>query len=241
MDAEWDEVSHRKGSRKPGIKKLKDEWVWQPAKLGPADQYGSHQVGDLLKDEVYPCGFCSGTGEKPKGSKCPVCRGSSSVSIEPPAVKCAYCKGSGQEKPRSNITCTACRGKGVIPVQGPVERCLNCKGTGKEPNNKLVCVKCRGKGVVTVKEEEPLVREDVFSRFTEEPEERSVGSASGSERDALQVVKQLGKADSITVSKKMVPQISSAYTDKLCSSLVNKRLLIKEGVFYSPASGGEKE
>jgi len=153
MDWQWDEVSH-KGSRtgKGGIKKLKDEWVWQPVKLEGGQSYGGHHTGILLEDETYPCGFCNGTGEKPKGSKCSVCKGNGTVSVEPPAVKCAYCRGRGEEKPRTNVTCTACRGKGVIHVEEPIETCQHCRGTGKEPTNKLVCIKCRGKGVVTVKE-----------------------------------------------------------------------------------------
>ena len=155
MDWEWNSSSHKRvQAGKRGIKKLKDEWIWQPVNLGPAGQYGSHQVGEILEEEVYPCGFCNGTGEKPRGSKCPVCKGKGTVSVEPPAVKCAYCKGRGEEKPRSNVTCTACKGKGVIHIEEPVEICPHCRGTGKEPTNKLVCVKCRGKGVVTVQEEE---------------------------------------------------------------------------------------
>ena len=152
MDWQWDSSSHKKIQTKSGIKKLKDEWVWQPVKLSPGAQgYGSHQIGELLEDEVYPCGFCQGTGEKPKGSKCSVCKGKGTVSVEPPAVRCAYCRGKGEERPRTNVTCTACRGKGVIHVEEPIEPCPHCRGTGKEPTNKLVCIKCRGKGVVTVK------------------------------------------------------------------------------------------
>lgn len=253
MSWEWDETFHKKiRAKNTGIKKLKDEWIWQTAKLGP----DSHQTGELLGDEVYPCGFCNGTGEKPKGSKCSVCRGKGSVSVESPAVKCAYCKGRGEEKPRSNVTCTACRGKGVIHVEEPIEMCSRCKGTGKEPTNKLVCVTCRGKGVVTVKEEEeePWVGEKPTEFFDSsqdklregvplndsESGKGPVGSASGSEREALEVVKELGKADRIAVARNMVPPVSSAYAEQLCNALVKKRLLIKDGILYNLTSDGEK-
>jgi len=242
MDWNWDESSHRKGrAGKTGIKKLKDEWVWQPARVGPGQSYGGHQVGELFEDELYPCGFCGGTGEKPKGSKCSVCRGAGTVTVEPPAVKCAYCGGRGEEKPRSNVTCSACKGKGVIHVDTPVETCSHCRGTGKEPTNKLICIKCRGKGVVTVVEEDEECwkpGEDGFIDFDEE--ERAVGSASGSERDALKVVKELGEADSIAVSRRMRPPISSTYANQLCSALARKGLVLRQGVFYSLTPAGEK-
>ena len=152
MEWQSDSRSHsRIQTKNSGIRKLKDEWIWQPLKLGPGVQgYDGHQLGELLEDEAYPCGFCSGTGEKPRGSRCSVCKGKGTVSVEPPAVKCAFCKGRGEEKPRTNVTCTACRGKGIIHVQEPIEICPHCRGTGKEPTNKLICITCRGKGVVTV-------------------------------------------------------------------------------------------
>jgi len=251
MDWEWDSGSHKRAQTKnAGIKKLKDEWIWQPVKLGPAGQYGGHQIGELLEDEVYPCGFCNGTGEKPRGSKCSVCKGKGTVSVEPPAVKCAYCKGGGEEKPRSNVTCNACRGKGVIHVEEPVEICPHCRGTGKEPTNKLVCIKCRGKGVVTVKEEEETYGleeeiEEVVGSFVEEKskskvKEGPVGSASGSEREALEVVKELCRADRVAVCRNMAPPVSSAYAEQLCNALVKKGLLIRVGILYSLTSDGEK-
>ena len=246
MAWEWDSASHKRmQTGKGGIKKLKDEWVWQPVKVGPAGQYGSHQIGELLEDEVYPCGFCNGTGEKPRGSKCSVCKGKGTVAVEPPAVRCAYCKGRGEEKPRTNVTCTACRGKGVIHVEEPIEPCPHCRGTGKEPTNKLVCITCRGKGVVTVKEEEEekiYDSEEIedFASFAQErsqvnkPEkEQPVGSASGSEREALEVVKELGKADRVAVARNMSPPVSSPYAEQLCNALVKKGLLIRDGILYS--------
>ena len=97
------------------------------------------------------CAFCSGTGEKPKGSRCVVCGGSGKLSVKSPFIKCAYCKGRGEEKPRSNLTCTVCRGKGYVSIKEPVETCSKCGGRGIEPHSKLPCIVCRGKGVVTRK------------------------------------------------------------------------------------------
>lgn len=248
MDWQWDLASHKRSQVKnSGIKKLKDEWVWHPVKVGPGQSYGGHQMGALFKDETYPCGFCNGTGEKPRGSRCPVCRGAGTVSVEPPAVRCAYCKGKGEEKPRGNVTCTACRGKGVIHVEEPVETCSQCRGTGKELTNKLVCIKCRGKGVVTVKEEEMVLEEKLkgVNYFTEEipqakEREAPVGSASGSERDALKIIKEFGQADRASVGRNMSPPISSAYAKQLCDALVKKRLLLQHRLLYSLTPHGEK-
>jgi hypothetical protein len=65
---------------------------------------------------------------------------------------------------------------------------------------------------------------------------RSVGSASGSERDALDVVRELGRADKMAVSRHMSPPISSTYAEKLCGSLVKKGILRKEGRYFILAS-----
>jgi RecJ-like exonuclease len=242
MTWQWDSGSHNKiQTKNAGIKKLQDEWVWQPVKLGPAGQYGSHQVGELLEEEAYPRGFCSGTGEKPKGSKCSVCKGKGMLSVEPPAVRCAFCKGRGEEKPRTNVTCTACRGKGIIHVEEPIEICQHCRGTGKEPTNKLICITCRGKGVVTVKEEELDTNGASFEEISQgKLEEEPVRSASGSERDALETVGQLGQVDKIAVAKKMSPPVSSGYAEQLCNALVGKGLLTRDRVLYSLTPNGEK-
>lgn len=250
MDWEWDSVSHKKTqARKTGIKKLKDEWIWQPVKIGPGAQgYGSHQIGELLEDGVYPCAFCNGTGEKPRGSKCSVCKGKGTVSVDSPAVRCAYCKGRGEERPRTNVTCTACRGKGVIHVEEPIEICPHCRGTGKEPTNKLICITCRGKGVVTVKEEETQELEEeleevgsfVGEKSQVKVKEEPVHSASGSEREALEVVKELGRADRVAVARNMSPPVSSAYAEQLCNALAKKRLLMRNGILYNLTPNGEK-
>jgi len=241
MDWQWNESSHKDlQNGKSNIKKLKEEWLWQPANVGPGQSYGGHHKGMLFEDETYPCGFCAGKGEKPAGSKCPVCRGSGTASVEPPAVKCAFCKGGGAEKPRSNVTCTACKGKGVVHVEAPVETCSYCRGTGKEPGNKLVCGKCRGKGVVTVREEAEgkySLKEEVDA-FAEE--KRPVGSASGSERDALRIIKELGRADGVTVARNMSPPVSTAYAGQLCGALVKKALLVRDGVVFSLTPDAQK-
>jgi len=241
---EWDSDSHKKIKvKKTGIKKLKDEWIWQSVKIGSGAQgYGSHQIGEILEEEVYPCAFCKGTGEKPRGSRCSVCKGKGTVSVDPPAVRCAYCKGKGEEKPRTNITCTACRGKGVIHVEEPIEICPHCRGTGKESTNKLICINCRGKGVVTVKEGLEEIGTFAQERYqvNKAEKEKPVHSASGSEKEALNVVKGLGKPDKIAVARNMLPPISSTYAEQLCNALVKKGLLTRQGLFYSITHDAEK-
>jgi len=149
----WDSISFRRAKEKgSGIKKWPDERVWEPVTLDSSGRRASGKfIGKILVDDIYECGFCKGSGEKPRGSRCSACGGKGEVSVNPPAVICAYCKGRGEEKPRTNITCTACRGKGVVSVKEPIEICSHCRGTGAEPTNKLPCIVCRGKGVVTIR------------------------------------------------------------------------------------------
>jgi len=134
---------------KPG----QEELNWSTAKVDSSGKHffkgaGRIMIGKLLTETAYPCGFCRGKGEKPKGTICPVCRGAGKVTVNPPAIVCAYCKGEG-ENSRSNLTCTVCRGRGFVSVTEPIEGCTHCRGTGREPSDKLPCLKCRGKGVVT--------------------------------------------------------------------------------------------
>lgn len=129
--------------------------VWEPVDVKEiGEQYGlgvmSQQIGKILRKETYQCAFCKGSGSKPRGSTCPVCRGKGVVPVTPPAMICAFCKGRGEERPRTNITCVVCRGKGVVPVREPLEQCRRCKGMGVDSHSKLPCVECKGKGVVTV-------------------------------------------------------------------------------------------
>jgi len=154
---EWDTSTIEKGKRKgAGLKREHEELIWKPVKLSREGKSyaweGGGGTGQIFEEEVYKCGFCKGTGQKPRGSTCSVCRGSGEVAVDPPAVKCAYCKGRGEERLGTNITCTACRGRGIVHVEEPIEKCKHCRGTGAEPTNKLVCISCRGKGVVTVRE-----------------------------------------------------------------------------------------
>jgi len=131
-----------------------DSMIWEPVKV---EKKGAMEKSltsrqkpvELLWDEWYDCAFCKGTGEKPRGSICSVCRGKKKNHFTPPVVKCAYCKGKGEERPRTNITCTPCRGKGYIAVTEQVERCNSCRGTGKTSGSKLPCVTCKGSGVIT--------------------------------------------------------------------------------------------
>jgi len=132
--------------------------LWEPVDIKEiGEQYDlgvmGRQIRGILRKETYPCAFCRGSGEKPRGSTCPVCRGKGVVFVTPPAMICAFCKGRGEERPRTNITCVVCRGKGVVPVREPLERCRRCKGRGVDSHSKLPCVECKGKGVVTVKGE----------------------------------------------------------------------------------------
>ena len=246
MDWKWDSKSYKNISNKDtGIKKLNDDWVWHPVKLdSKAQGYDGYQVGVILDGEANTCPYCKGKGERPKGSKCPVCKGKGIVFVQLPAVKCAYCRGTGEEKPRTNVTCTACKGKGVVHVEEPIEICSHCKGTGKEPTNKLVCIKCRGKGVVTVKRENKQkiynaaeiekINNFAPKTYRDIKKERKIhSSASGSEKEVLEIIRRLGKLDKIAIAKNMSPPISSSYAEQLCNALLKKGLIVREGVFYS--------
>ena len=133
--------------------------LWEPVDVKEmGEQYdlgvGGQQIGQILREETYQCAFCQGSGSRPRGSTCPVCRGKGVVSVIPPAMICVFCKGRGEERPRTNITCVVCRGKGVVPVREPLEQCRRCKGRGVDSHSKLPCIECKGKGVVTVKGEQ---------------------------------------------------------------------------------------
>ena len=140
------------GFHKPGQEKT----IWTTSKVDRSGRHysmgrGGAPIGKLLTQTTHPCGFCGGKGEKPKGTKCHVCKGSGKVSIATPAMVCAYCRGTGQAKPRSNITCTVCAGRGVVSVREPVTGCSRCHGSGSGPNDKLPCLLCKGKGVISGK------------------------------------------------------------------------------------------
>ena len=107
---------------------------------------------------VVTCAFCKGSGKDPFGllsdlSRCQVCGGSGSVTIDEPFVTCAFCNGKGRQR-HQRLTCTACGGKGMIAIQQPADKCPHCQGTGAAPLDQefLPCAPCRGAGVITVKE-----------------------------------------------------------------------------------------
>jgi len=108
------------------------------------------KTGQILEGNRFGCSFCDSAGilHGNKSIKCPVCKGSGTVSLAGPVIVCVYCKGRGEYPRRSNITCTVCGGKGLVSVTEPIEVCKHCRGTGAEPGNKLPCLKCKGKGVV---------------------------------------------------------------------------------------------
>ncbi len=241
----WDVLRNSRGGRntsptfhKPGQEKV----AWATAKVDRSGRHhsrtkGGIPVGKLLTQTSYPCGFCNGKGEKPKGVKCPVCRGAGEVAIAPPAVVCAYCKGRGEDKPRSNITCTVCGGKGFVPVKEPIEGCSRCRGKGVEANNKLPCLGCKGKGVISKKvpRKETALAKTGFHRQTKfqmEQKEKNLGRATkrqrnpmASEIEVLKVYKKAtrtGKALSVGSYTKMSP----AYLAMMVRSLAENGFLM---------------
>ena len=164
MEYEFVEPSHdwkKTANPSGGEAQLADSGlVWEPIDVKEmGEQYGlgvrGRQIGEILRKDTYQCAFCQGSGSKPRGSTCAVCRGKGVVPVTPPAMICAFCKGRGEERPRTNITCVVCRGRGVVPVKEPLEECRRCKGRGVDSHSKLPCVECKGKGVLTKKGEEP--------------------------------------------------------------------------------------
>ncbi len=240
----WDVLSNVRSGHtatpafcKPG----QEELIWTTAKVDDSGKRFSKEgagiwVGKLLTETTYPCGFCRGSGEKPKGTVCSVCRGSGEVSVDPPAVMCAYCKGRGEEKPRSNITCTVCRGKGFVSVTEPIEGCRHCRGTGKEPNNKLPCLKCRGKGVISKKMPQKEIvhpKPDFYRQARFEMEQRQrvperpakqKRSPTASEIEVLEVYYE-AKQQKRPLNVSNYTGMSPAYVDMMVRSLVENGLL----------------
>jgi len=106
------------------------------------------KVGQVFKDNVYPCGYCMGIGiEARNRSTCFVCKGTGTVELKGPVVVCAYCRGTGRGHSGSIVTCTVCKGRGVVAVKEPVKFCPTCRGTGRSSSG-LTCLRCKGKGVV---------------------------------------------------------------------------------------------
>ena len=198
-------------------------WAWDPVKTDSRGRsYGGKRIGQLMRERVYDCAFCKGTGERPKGSVCPVCRGEGVVSVEPPTVVCAFCKGRGEDKPRSIITCNTCKGKGVVSVKEPIEICQSCRGRGRPIGSGLSCIACRGKGVVTV----PGKKSDTDSDSDGETEVR-VGRPSGSEKEVLEIIYELGQTGRHGIAGRM--HLSPAYAEYVCKGMMKKGLLTRVG------------
>jgi len=222
---------------KPG----QDELIWATSKMDRSGKRFSGggaaiRLGKLFTEATHPCGFCKGRGEKPKGTVCPVCRGSGELSVNPPAVVCAYCKGRGEEKPRSTITCTVCRGKGFVRVTEPIEGCIRCRGTGAEPNNKLPCLTCQGKGVVSKKIPRKAVdpsRADVYHqvRYKMDQQQRHLSrpakqkrSPTASEIEVLGIYYE-AKQQKRPLNASNCTGMSPAYVDMMVRSLVENGFL----------------
>ena len=193
------------------LKEENSQWAWEPVRRGGGAY--SRRTGQILRQEIYECVFCKGTGERPPGSKCPVCKGKGKVHTKPPAIACAFCKGRGEDKPRMALTCSVCRGKGVVSVQEPIKTCPTCGGRGRSIGSALYCMTCKGKGVVTVK-------------TGKEGDRVTVRRPGGTEWDALEIIHENGRAGRVEVGKGT--RVSSAYAEYVLKSLLNKQLIEKE-------------
>ena len=175
---------------------------WTP---GPAE---------LLYESTLLCSFCAGKGERPPGTKCPVCRGTGAVSLKPPVVVCAFCRGRGSKDTRNYVTCLVCRGRGYVEVEEGAVQCAACGGRGKETGSNLYCKACKGKGVVT-----PAISST--GRSMRVP-------VSGSE---LEVLKACCDAED-TGGSPNIPRrtrLTSAYVEMLRQRLCEKGLLTSVG------------
>ena len=198
---------------------LHQGWKWDhEATTKDGGTYGRvGKVGQLLRQQVYDCPFCKGTGIRCIGGsmsgKCPVCKGKGTIKVQPPAMICAYCKGRGEEIRGSVLTCSVCKGKGVVSVQEPIKICPTCRGRGRPVGVSLYCGTCKGKGVVTVK----IVKEGGTP---------ALSRPSGSEWEAFQIIHELGRAGRHGVGARM--HVGAAYADYVCKSLLKKGLIERE-------------
>jgi len=232
---------------RPPISQRKEEWVWKPVKI---DRRGSvyspigRGAATILRQQIYPCAFCQGAGEKPRGTKCPVCQGKGQVLMKPPVIGCIYCKGRGEERRASHLTCSVCRGKGFVSVTEPLGVCPHCRGTGAEPTNKLPCIVCGGKGVITVKEGQGEVMgvrtifpNTAFRRSNTDKMIRSGGLPTGSESEVLEITDRLDGTSKTVIARRM--GVSCAYAEHLCNSLTKSGYLsrVNRGIFALTEKG----
>ena len=105
-----------------------------------------------LREGVYKCALCGGTGKSRGGSNCQSCRGRGVHQIEGTVIRCAFCRGTGRPSRGVDLTCYVCKGSGWVKIEEPIEVCPACRGRGADPSTKLPCIVCKGKGHVTIKE-----------------------------------------------------------------------------------------
>ncbi len=213
MDWNWD------------LREEGSQWAWEST-VHSGRTYSHQRRGQILHQEIYSCAFCKGTGERPAGSKCPVCKGKEKVHVRPPTVVCALCKGTGEEQPRSALTCSACKGKGIVSVQEPIKTCPTCNGRGRQIGSNLYCISCKGTGVVTVK-------------TGKKGDRVTVRRPAGTEWDALQIIHKNGRAGRVEVGGGM--RVSGSYAEYVLKSLLNKQLIQKESRDIYVLSQGGKE
>lgn len=203
-------------------------WIWEYADTGISydSEDRERKTRVILREEIYPCSFCKGTGLGWTGGKCPVCHGRETVKVKPPVVVCAFCKGKGTDQPRSQVTCSACRGKGFIPVKEPIEKCSACQGRGRPMGSNLYCLTCKGAGVVSIK------------GSTAKGGAPTVRRPCGSELEVMEVLFEKGKAGRHGISGRI--RVSVSYANYLCKSLLEKGLITRvDRDFFALTPAGE--
>ena len=187
-------------------------WAWQPVStdisIGPAAARGAS--GEILRyNKVYRCIFCKGSGFRPKGVRCPVCKGKGKILVQPPVRMCVFCNGTGENQPRMALTCSVCKGKGLVAIEEPFQICPSCNGKGKMRGAAFYCPECKGKGIISIRER------------------GSFGHPAGTEKKAMKAIYRLEKGGRNAIADRL--KISTAYAEIVIKSLLKKRLLEKEG------------
>lgn len=203
-------------------------WIWEYADTVRSydGEKKKREKGVILREEIYPCCFCKGTGLGWTGGKCPVCHGKETVKVKPPVVVCAFCKGKGTEQPMSQVTCPACRGKGVIRVKESIEKCGTCRGRGRPLGSNLYCLTCKGAGVVSIK------------GSTAKDGTPTIRRPSGSELEVMEVLHEEEKAGRHGISGRI--RVSVSYANYLCNSLIDKGLITRvDRDFFALTPAGE--